>query len=302
MELDFAHLTALTKLELLGHVYSALGSCCRLPTREARARRPHVPPSLQELSLRARQAGTVALGDALAPATGLQSLQLAMRGDWGRPALSGLDASRLGRFPRLTTLSLNCSHLLHELPDGLSALTALQQLSLLYCGAVSEGQGFAPLAQLAPAVTFLDMQHCHRTPAELSALTGLRELRLRSVGSHSVDLSPLRCGLLTCLNLQRSSMPEGVPNQFSRLTALRRLELSSCFGLDNDTAALAALQQLTYIDLSWIFMKALPPELSVLPHLQELLLSCERCSLCCLRAFSLYQALHGLFQRCLMGQ
>lgn len=158
----------------------------------------------------------------------------------------------VGALTGLTLLALSGRDIA-QVPSGLAELTALQQLSLAGCSSMVLA-GFAPLAELPPSVTLLDLSYCCHLPNLVSSLCGLREVRLQGVArGQPLELSLLRtlCSQLTALDISDCQLGRDLPPDLSPLTALRRLSMAGCMrARDTFTDELAALALLTSLDLS----------------------------------------------------
>ena len=259
--LELAHLTRLTSAKL---------SRTRFPKHQGPP--PScVPPSLQELELGSLDASSDSLAAPLAAATGLRKLACSLSSDAGL-------AAGLAGFSCLTHLSLTgCP----SVPAGLSALQSLAHLSLcLRSGGrgPAAGDKWRHLAALPSSVTFLDLDGAGCVPQELSALAGICHLNLshQPYNSTPPDLAPLApmAPSLTALDLSRlSGNKAGLPQGLSALTALQRLNLAQFGAASANTAPLATLDRLSCLNLSLCDLKAMPPELTGLPGLQELSLA-----------------------------
>lgn len=235
-------------------------------------------PRLQELAwLRASACGLASLPPALPT---LESLDISFNAALADNEAAALQALPL-HYPSLTQLDLSgCG--LAQLPRGLSALSALADLSAGGLDEDAPASAFEPLAALAPTLTRLDLRSCHLValPPQLAALSQLRQLELSensSLGKEGGLELLTALPSLRYLGLSSCGLSQA-PFQLSALTGLEGLDLGGNDGLggtesDRDWGAEALVQlagSLTRLSLYKCGLRRAPPHLAFLRKLRHL--------------------------------
>ncbi|GAB4822939.1 hypothetical protein N2152v2_009985 [Parachlorella kessleri] len=196
--------------------------------------------------------------------------------------------------PLSSRTSLTCLELtgcgLPCIPPQVSALGALQRMQLGCSGMTdAEVDDYQPLRQLS-SLTFFDLVNCNLQllQPQLSCLSALAELQLtynsglgpslwgfQPAAADASSWQPLLSLGVSLTNLDVSFCNiAALPDGFSSLSALVSLNLSANadLGLDADTSfrLLSGLVALKVLKLYKVDLRRIPPQLKLLPALEEL--------------------------------
>ncbi|GAB4822940.1 hypothetical protein N2152v2_009986 [Parachlorella kessleri] len=272
-----AHLTGLTELQLLDC------DVWRLPPQLSAL------TALKMTALRLQCCGLRRLPQQLsALAASLQTLCVAdNHGNFGGWVIGSM-VCPLNSLSALTSLDMAFCRL-PCIPPQLTAMGSLQQLQLLGNDMTSaQAQPWEPLRRLS-RLTYLDLGDCHLAclPQQLSCLTALAELHLsfnpglgRFLGGHPTGAEASSWQPLLSLSASLTSLQlrgcklAALPAGFSSLSALVSLDLSRNHGLgeagDSAFEPLSGLVSVRVLKLNMMELKCIPPQLKLLPALEEL--------------------------------
>ena len=200
--------------------------------------------SLRTLSLAGSSGLTVLWGNSEAEECELSSLEYLELPD--APACKRLPEGVLAKLSKLSTLDLYGCTSMAALPDSISALTSLEELSI---GSLEMTQLPASLCQL-PGLKHLDLRLPALTslPSELGSLQQLCSINVQHAAMAMLPASIGQLKSLRVLRLSRCGSLASLPDELAECTALELVELAQCTALAALPKGLGGLPSLYVLD------------------------------------------------------